>query len=161
MKVTSCKQVPVCPLTTTMSDVLDKSEFHMTARTNSSTLNTHRHCAFINSFFKRFYFFSERGEEKETLMLKRNIDQLPLTCSQPGTRPGDSTQARALTGNQTHDPSLHKPALNSLSHTRLGYCFYHKNTFTVHYQYSLMIAAWVHLGLIPTTFAQSLLFLDI
>ena len=48
-------------------------------------------------------------------MCKRNIDQLPLTHPQMGTWP--ATQACALTGNGTSDLSIHRPALNPLSHT--------------------------------------------
>ena len=54
-------------------------------------------------FFLGFYLlFLERGEgrekeRRETSMCERNIHGLPLSRSQPGTRP--ATQAHALTGN--------------------------------------------------------------
>ena len=43
---------------------------------------------------------------------------LPLPHPLPGTQP--ATQACALTGNRTHDPLVHRLALNSLSHTSQG-----------------------------------------
>ena len=43
---------------------------------------------------------------------------LPLEHPPLGTWP--ATQTAALTGNQTRDPLVHSPALNSLSHTRQG-----------------------------------------
>ena len=52
-------------------------------------------------------------------MWERYIDKLPLACPQVGTWP--PTQACALTGNWTSDVSVHRPALNSLSHTSQGY----------------------------------------
>ena len=55
------------------------------------------------SVFKDFInLFLERGEGRErTSMCKRNIDQMPLTCPQPGTWP--EMQACVLTRNQTGD----------------------------------------------------------
>ena len=60
-----------------------------------------------------YLFFRERGreEEKET-----NIDGVPLARSQLGAWP--TTQACALTGKQTNNPSVLRPALSPLSHTR-------------------------------------------
>ena len=49
---------------------------------------------------------------------ERNIYQLPLTRPQLGTWP--TTQACALTGNQTGDLLVHRLALNPLSHISLG-----------------------------------------
>ena len=43
---------------------------------------------------------------------------LPLACSRLGTWP--ATQACALTGNQTGDLLVRRPALNPLSHTSQG-----------------------------------------
>ena len=63
-------------------------------------------------FFLRCYLFTFRegeGREKE-----REIDQLPLTRTQPRT--WSATQACALTGNRTGDPLAHRPALSPLSH---------------------------------------------
>ena len=66
-------------------------------------------------FFK-FYLFLEKGREKER---EKNISVwLPLVDPQLGTWP--STQACALTGNQTVNPLVHRPALNPLSHTCQG-----------------------------------------
>ena len=57
-------------------------------------------------------------------MCERNIDWLPLAHLQWGTKP--STQACALAGNGTGDPSLCRTTLNQLSHTSRGSvpCFY-------------------------------------
>ena len=51
-------------------------------------------------------------------MCERYIDQLPLAHPQPGAWP--TTQACALTGNQTSNPSVSRQALNPLSHTSQG-----------------------------------------
>ena len=78
-------------------------------------------------YFLRFHLFTfflrERGEERKKE--ERNIDvwethydQLPLAWPQPGTWP--KTQACALTGNQTSNHWVHRPALNPLSHTSQG-----------------------------------------
>ena len=53
-------------------------------------------------------------------MCKRYINQLPLAYPQVGTWP--SFQACALTGDQTSDPVVHRPALNPLSHSSQGRC---------------------------------------
>ena len=68
-------------------------------------------------FLKYFIYFIFRGEgrkkERET-----NINVwLPLVCLL-GTWP--ATQARALTGNQTRDPVVHRPVLSPVSHTSQG-----------------------------------------
>ena len=66
-------------------------------------------------FLKDFiYLFVEREEGRE-----RNINVgLPLARPLLGTWP--TTQAFALTGNQTGDSSVCRPALNPLSYTRKG-----------------------------------------
>ena len=51
-------------------------------------------------------------------MCKRNTDPLPLTSPQPGTWP--TTQACALTGVGSCNPSVRRPALHPLSHTSQG-----------------------------------------
>ena len=69
-------------------------------------------------FLKDFiYLFVEReGKEKEG---ERNINVwLPSARSILGTWP--ESQACALTGNQTNDPMLRRPALKPLSHTVHG-----------------------------------------
>ena len=58
----------------------------------------------------------ERG--RETLMCERNIDCFPLAHPQLRTWP--TTQACALTRNQTSDLSVHRLALDPLSHTSQG-----------------------------------------
>ena len=78
------------------------------------------------SYFKDFiYLFLERwvGSEKET---ERNVNVwLPLTHPLLGTWP--TTQAHDLTGNQTSDLSVHRPALNPLSHTSQGFPILNSN----------------------------------
>ena len=72
------------------------------------------------------YFFLEREEGREKKREKereRNIDVWEIhwsvaSCKQLGTWP--ISQACALTGNQTSDPSVLRPALNPLSHTSQG-----------------------------------------
>ena len=74
---------------------------------------------FPHCFFKDFiYLFLERGERREKGR-ERNINVwLPLAHPLPETWP--ATQAYALTGNQTSDPLVCRPALNSLSHISQG-----------------------------------------
>ena len=70
------------------------------------------------SFFKEILFIPFHIEGKggrETLIYDRNINWLPLAHPQLGTWP--TTQACALTGNQTGDPSIHRLVPNPLSHT--------------------------------------------
>ena len=68
------------------------------------------------------YLFLDRAEGKEKER-KRNINVwLPLPCPLLGTWP--TTQACALTGNQTSDPLVCRLALNPLSHTSQGNIFY-------------------------------------
>ena len=70
--------------------------------------------------FKILFIFRERGRgEKER---ERNINQLLLAHPKLGSWP--TTQARALTGNQTRDPLVYRPVLNPLSHTNQGYCVF-------------------------------------
>ena len=64
------------------------------------------------------YLFLERGEGREEER-KRNINVwLPPTYLPLGTWP--TTQACALTGNQTGDPLVHRQVHNPLSHTSQG-----------------------------------------
>ena len=78
---------------------------------------------FSFSFFKRFYSFTFREREgrergRETSMCDRCIDRLSLTFPQVETWP--TTHACTLTGNQKSNLSVHRPALNPLSHTSQG-----------------------------------------
>ena len=62
------------------------------------------------------YFERGGGKEKER---ERNINVwLPLPCPQLGTWP--ATQACALTGNQTVNPLVCRPAFNPLSCSSQG-----------------------------------------
>ena len=64
-------------------------------------------------FLKDFiYLFLDRGEGRER---ERNINQLPRAHPQLGT--WTATQACGLNGNRTGNLSVHRPALNPLSHT--------------------------------------------
>ena len=69
---------------------------------------------FSSSFLKTlFIYFGKEGKERER---ERNINLwLPLVSPLTGTWP--TTQACALTGNQTGGPLVHRPALSPLSHT--------------------------------------------
>ena len=55
-------------------------------------------------------------------MCKGYTDQLPLAWPKLGTQP--ATQACALTGNWTGNLSVHRPALNPMSHTSQGYFYF-------------------------------------
>ena len=70
-------------------------------------------------FFLDFtYLFVERGDGREKER-ERNISVwLPLI--RPLLETGTAMQACALTANRTHDPLVHRPALNPLSHTSQG-----------------------------------------
>ena len=73
-------------------------------------------------FFK--FIFRERRREGEKEgekygCIKENINWLSLAHPHLGTWP--TTQACTLTGNQTHDLSIHRPVLNPLSHTSQGW----------------------------------------
>ena len=86
-------------------------------------MSKQQHANFHSSFlffflFSRIYLFIfiERGREGERV---GNINVwLSLACPLLGTWP--TTQACALTGNQTGDPLVHRPKLNPLSHTSQG-----------------------------------------
>ena len=96
-------------------------------------LQSSRKCAFytrihikifvpVFSFFKDLFIFRKRGREeergRETSLCERYMDRLPLTHPLLGTWP--ATRACALTGNRTGNSSVHRPALNPLSHTSQG-----------------------------------------
>ena len=73
--------------------------------------------SFEFNFFKKYfiYLFLERWERREKER-ERNIDVwLPLSSLMSPT--GDLAQVCALTGNQTGNPLVPRPALNLLSHT--------------------------------------------
>ena len=82
----------------------------------------------ICNFLKRFYLFIFRERRREgrkrgrdASMCERYIHQsgaLPLACPLPGTWP--TIQACVLTGSQTGDLPVCRPALNPLSHTSQG-----------------------------------------
>ena len=75
----------------------------------------------IMPFLKKdfIYLFLQTGEGREKER-ERNINVwLPLVCPHLGIRP--TTQAGALTGNQTSNPSVLRPALNPLSDSSQGY----------------------------------------
>ena len=68
---------------------------------------------FLKKDFIYLFLDRRKGRVKEK---ERNISVwLPLMCPSLGTFP--ATKACALTGNQTGDPLVHRPALNTLSHT--------------------------------------------
>ena len=64
-----------------------------------------------------FVFFRE-GERRKKKSERNTSVWLPLTCPPPDTWP--TTQACALTGNRTGDPSVRRLVLSPLSHTSQG-----------------------------------------
>ena len=73
-------------------------------------------CVSVCVLSSRFYLFILEREEGRETERERNISvSLPLVCLLLGTWP--TTQACALTGNRTGDPSVHELTLNPLSHT--------------------------------------------
>ena len=84
-------------------------------------------CRFTLIFlvFKRFYLLLRRREGSErNIYMWDHIDWLPLTQPQLQLGAWPTTQAGALTGNQTHKLSLHRQVLNSLSHASQGHLFF-------------------------------------
>ena len=70
-------------------------------------------------FFKDFsYLFLDTGEGREKERERNFNVWVPLV--RPLLRTWPTTQACALTGNQTGNPFVHRPALNPLSHTSQG-----------------------------------------
>ena len=65
-----------------------------------------------------FYLFLKRGERRERERERNIYVQLPLVYPLLGAWP--TTQACALTGNETSDTLVHSLALNPLSHTGQG-----------------------------------------
>ena len=77
-----------------------------------------RYLSILYFIFKDFiYLFLERGEGREKER-ERNINVWVPFATPTGTWP--ATQACSLTGNQTSDLLVHRPALNPLSHTSQG-----------------------------------------
>ena len=73
-------------------------------------------CFCICSFLRFYLFILERGDGRKK---EKNINVwLLLTCPPMGTWP--TTQACALTGNQTSDPLAQRLMFNPLSHTSQG-----------------------------------------
>ena len=66
-----------------------------------------------------FYLVLERGVGREEKGERNITVWLPLVYTRLGTWP--AAQACALTGNQTRDPLVQRPALNLLRHTSQGY----------------------------------------
>ena len=85
---------------------------------------------FLFCFLRRFYLFYFQREGEGRRKRGRNINMwLPLAHPLLGIWP--ATQACALTGNQTCDPSLCTPMLNPLSYTIQDNNFRLSNTCTV------------------------------
>ena len=82
-------------------------------------------CLFLRLFIYLF-IFRERGREGEREGEKHQCVVASLT---PPTGDLAHNQACALTGNQTSDPLLCRPALNPLSHTSQGTLFFKKFCF--------------------------------
>ena len=73
---------------------------------------------FFFFFSKILFIYLEGGEGKEKNREKNINVWLPLTC--PLLRTWPTTQACALTGNQTGNPFIHRPMLSLLSYTSQG-----------------------------------------
>ena len=78
----------------------------------------------LNFFF--IYWFQREGKGgrkrgRETLMWKRNIDQLPPACGPTGDQ---TYKSCALTGNWTQDLLVHRTTPNQLSHSSQGDPFF-------------------------------------
>ena len=69
-------------------------------------------------FFLRLYLFIFREEGREEERKRNSNVWLLLATPLLGTWP--ATQACALTGNQTRNPLLHRPAFGLLSHSSQG-----------------------------------------
>ena len=89
---------------------------------------------FLNILF--IYFYREgKGREGKEKERERNINvRLPLARPMLVTWP--STQACALTGNQTLDPLVHRLVLNPLSHTSQGLIFNNTRYLNPVWQYT-------------------------
>ena len=68
-------------------------------------------------FLKRFYLFLEKGREGGR---EEEKHQCVVASGAPPMGTWPTTQACALTGDRTSDPSVHRLALNLLSHTSQG-----------------------------------------
>ena len=73
---------------------------------------------FAFAFFK-FYLFIFREWEREGEKGREKY-QCVVASHAPATGDLPTTQACALTGNQTSNPLVHRPTLNTLSHTSQG-----------------------------------------
>ena len=84
----------------------------------------------LSAIFKKILFILDRGEGREKER-ERNINVwLPFTHPLLGT--WSTTQACALTGNQTSDPVLCSLVLNPLSHTSQGsQCYFFPIVFAL------------------------------
>ena len=71
---------------------------------------------FFNKYF--IYLFLEKGEEREKERERKY--HCVVASHMPSTRDLPETQAYALSGNQTSDLLVCKPALSPLSHTSQG-----------------------------------------
>ena len=85
------------------------------------------------------YLFLARGEKREKER-KRNINvSVRLLFMHPLLETWLETQAYTLTGNQTGDPLVCRPALNPLSHTGQG------STFFLPYSKCLVLSCFLRL----------------
>ena len=75
---------------------------------------------FLNIFYLFIYLFRQRRREGEREAEKHQRVVASCMPAPTGDLTWPTTQTRALTGNPTSDPLVHRPALNSLSHTSPG-----------------------------------------
>ena len=90
------------------------AEYYLAIKKNGVLIDATRWRNPENVILKNFFLNREEGRKRE-----RNINVwLPLVRPLLGTWP--TTQACVLTGNQTSNPLVRRPALNLLSHTSQG-----------------------------------------
>ena len=94
-------------------------------------MNVHTHTfLYIVHFLKILFTFREKGREGGREEDKQCVRDTSISCLPHAPLLGtwSTTQACALAGNQTGDPSVHRPVLNPMSHTSQGYTrIYFKN----------------------------------
>ena len=110
---------------------------------------------------KLFIYFQREGKGprkrgRETWMLERNINQLPLICPLSGTRP--ATQACALTRNQTGDLFLYKQTSHPLTHTSQGNFFIYFGYQFIRWMVFKCFLIFCRLSVQPVSFAVQNLF---
>ena len=84
-----------------------------------------RHLFLNTKVFKRYFLFSFRQRGREGEREEKKYQCVVASCTPHNGEPDPTTQACALTGNQTGNPLVCRLVLNPLSHTSQG----HKQLF--------------------------------